>query len=215
MNWGTLLSNLRDDLKDTGSTPRWTDDLLHLYTGDAIRDYSRWFPLRVDREVLAQVGGSYPLPATFVRTVAVESPLERFLEPRIFSQGARYFDQVPALTYYLDGGSLYLLGSPHADGVYLTYHATHGVPANAADTTFALTLPDADIELLRLYVKSKCYEQMRGRQAALDRFKLGSGERTDNPIAPEVDDLMRVYRAKIAERTPGGAIRLYRTGRTK
>lgn len=215
MNWATLLSDLRADLKDTGNTPRWTDDVLYLYVSDAIRDYSRWFPLRVDRAELALTNGAYPLPSNFVRVIAVESPLERFLEQRVAGQGVWFFQRTPALTFYVDGGSLYLVGSPHEDGVFLTYHAMHGIPANAADTAYALTIPDADIELLRLYVKSKCYEQMRGRQAALDRFKLGSGERTDNPIAPEVDDLMKVYRAKIAERIPGGVIRLHRTGRAR
>ena len=74
-----------------------------------------------------------------------------------------------------------------------------------------LDIPDPDLELIRLYVKAKVYEQMRSRTAALDRFKLGSGSRDDNPIAPEVADLMKVYHSKIAERIPGGNIELYRT----
>jgi hypothetical protein len=62
-----------------------------------------------------------------------------------------------------------------------------------------------------LYVKAKVYEQMRSRQASLDRFKLGNGARDDNPLTPEVDDLMKVYHEKIAERIPGGNIELYRS----
>ena len=74
---------------------------------------------------------------------------------------------------------------------------------------FVFEVPDADLELIRLYVKAKVYEQMRSKQAALDRFKLGSGSREDNPIAPEVEDLMKIYHEKIMERIPGGDIELF------
>jgi hypothetical protein len=52
---------------------------------------------------------------------------------------------------------------------------------------------------------------MRGRTAALDRFKQ-TGKRDDNPIIPEVDDLMDEYKEKIAERLGGKTVFLHRTG---
>ncbi len=47
--WAQLLADIRIDLKDTGTTPRWSDAALYLYAKDAIRDYSSYFPLRVTR----------------------------------------------------------------------------------------------------------------------------------------------------------------------
>ncbi len=47
-----------------------------------------------------------------------------------------------------------------------------------------------DEELIRLYVKAKATEQIRTQQSSLDRFKPGNGGRDDNPMNPEVRDLM-------------------------
>ena len=97
--------------------------------------------------------------------------------------------------YFIEGGNLYL-GDPALDEPYLTYSASRAVPTSETDDTFVFEVPDADLELIRLYVKAKVYEQLRSSQASLDRFKLGSGSREDNPIAPEVDDLMKIYHGK-------------------
>ena len=99
--------------------------------------------------------------------------------------------------------------------VYLTYEARHTLPADEDDTTFLLSVPESDEELIRLYVKAKISEQTRTKQATLDRFKQGSGRRDDNPLEPEVGDLMGEYRMKIAERTSGGIILLFRPGRRR
>ena len=74
-------------------------------------------------------------------------------------------------------------------------------------------MPIADIELIRLYVVAKAYAQMRAKQSSLDRFKVGTGKRDDNPVAPEVTSLMDDYREKIAERIAGGYIALERLQR--
>ena len=71
------------------------------------------------------------------------------------------------------------------------------------------------MELIRLYVKASCYEQMRSKQANLDRFKLGTGARDDNPIEPETRNLMVEYQWKITQRVAGGMIKLYRVGRAR
>ena len=81
--------------------------------------------------------------------------------------------------------------------------------------TFELTVPDIDIELIRLFVRGRLFTKMRGKQASLDRFKVGGGKRDDNPISDEVEDLMRDYRDAIATRYRGGAVNLYRLGRVK
>jgi hypothetical protein len=62
-------------------------------------------------------------------------------------------------------------------------------------------------------VKAKVYERIRTKAARLDRYK--DGDREDNPITPEVRNLMRDYDKKIAERYEGGTIMLHRQGRTR
>lgn len=213
MDWGTFLANTRADLKDTGTSPKYADSLIYLYMTDALRDYSRWFPRRVDRASLTLSGDSYPLPSDYIRAIAVESPQDRFLEERRVGGGLRYRAMSPALVYYIDGGSLYLMGDPHADGVFLTYHSTHTAPADENDTSFVLTVPDQDLELIRIFVKAKCLGQTRSRQSSLDRFELSAGDRRDNPLRPEVQTLMDEYHARINERIPGGVVRLVRSGR--
>jgi len=205
--WADLLVSIRVDLQDDEGN-RWDDTILELYATDALRDYSQWFPCRKDRTALTLSNGSYALPTDFVDVFFVECPMDRYLEERRPRSGVRF----PAKSgrpscFYIQGGNLYLDGSPlEGDEVLLTYAAAH---------TFE-TLPPMDEELIRLYVKIKVYERMRTRQAALDRFKSRSdagGSRQDNPLLPEVDSLRRMYEEKIAARVAGGAIMLHRIGR--
>jgi hypothetical protein len=220
--WGTLITDIRADLQDTGDKPRWGDETLYVFAKDAIRDYSTWFPRRIDRSELSlsgsPTGAAFLLPEDFIEDIQVESPLNTLLERRLDRPGVRYRRNY--LYYYIQGGALYLTGLPMdginhtSPGVYLTYFASHPVPASVVDTEFILTIPDSDIELVRLYVKAKVNGQMRQRQAALDRFKP-VGERTDNPLTPEVSNLWHEYYARIAQRIPGGVISLYRAGRLK
>jgi len=210
--WGTLLTDIRADLQDTSTKPRWSDDTLFVFTKDAVRDYSTWFPRRIDRLELVLTEGKYPLPLDYIEDIQVECPLDTFLERRLDRPGVKY--RRSSLYYFVQGGSLYLSGAPLGEGPYLTYLASHPVPADVRDTTFTFTVPDSDIELVRLFVKAKVNGQMRQRQAALDRFKP-VGERTDNPLEPEVDNLWDEYYAKVAQRIRGGVISLYRVGRLK
>jgi hypothetical protein len=206
--WADFLSDIRADLQDTSTTnKRWTDAMLYVYTKDAIRDYSTWFPKRVDKYAMTLTDGVYALPLNFLQEIRVEAPQDTFLVHRREIPGTKLRT---GKYYFIEGGNLYL-GDPALDEPYLTYYASREVPASETDETFVFEIPDADMELVRLYVKAKVYEQMRSRQASLDRFKLGNGSRDDNPLTPEVDDLMKVYHEKIAERIPGGNIELYRS----
>ncbi len=217
-NWAEFLADLRSDLQDTTSaTPRWTDKVLWVYAKDAIRDYSTWFPKRIDRYAMTLTAGTRALPLDFLVDIHVESPKDTYLERRKEIPGTKL---KAGKYYFVEGGNLYL-GSP-SDEVYLTYQASRPVPPDPTvvvdpppEEEFVFEISDADMELIRLYVKAKVYEQMRSRTAALDRFKLGSGKRDDNPLQPEVADLMEIYHQKIAERFPGGNIELYRSGRLK
>jgi hypothetical protein len=222
--WGTLLADIRADLLDTSDKPRWPDTALYTYVKDALRDYSTWFPRRIDRLELAPFEGKYPLPTDFIEDIQVECPIDTLLERRLDRPGVRYrrhpYQTTLVLYYLIQGGALYMTGTPLDDfghpqeTVHLTYLASHQVPANAVDINFVLTVPDSDIELIRLYVKAKVYGQMRSKTATLDRYKP-VGDRQDNPLQPETEDLMGEYYIKIAQRIPGGVISLYRAGRLK
>jgi hypothetical protein len=211
MTWAEFLAEVRESLQDTAATPRWTDEMLYTFAKDAIRDYSVWFPRRIDHYEITAVGSLYPLPSDFVDDITVESPLGTFLEYRQERPGNKYATLTTEPThYYLQGGNLYFNGTPTA--VYLTYNAVHDIPTSADDETFEFTIPDRDIELPRLYIEAKVHTQMRAKTARLDRFAQGSGRRDDNPLLPETNSLMDEYHRKIAMRLAGGAVRLYRFG---
>ena len=211
--WATFLSDVRLDLKDTGATQRFTDGALYLWVKDAIRDYSMHYPRRMDRIELSAADGASPLPADFIQDVEVEYPLNTFLERRQQRPGQSYTQGTTPTYYYTSRGNLYLDSLPPAGPIYLTYDAVHPSPESADDLTFVLTVPVIDEELIRLYVKAKASEQLRTQQASLDRFKLGSGDRQDNPLLPEVNTLMIEYRTKLAERYPGRSIRFWKPKR--
>lgn len=207
--WAQLLSDIRTDLKDTGTSPRWTDETLYLYAKDAIRDYSMTFQLK-KRTTLTAVNGEYALPDDTIQVWTVECPANRFLEKRLERPGFHYDTETTPLHYYIEGSAILLDGTPSTgDPVILTYGALHTVPSSVSAAT-TLTIPVLDEELIRIYVKAKATEQLRTQQASLDRFKLGSGSRDDNPLMPETGNLMEEYRRKMAERIPGGVVKLWR-----
>lgn len=209
--WADLLGDIRVDLQDTSENPKYSDKVLYLFAKDAIRDYSTWFPRRNDHVELAAVNGAYPLPIDFIEDIHVECPADTFLEKRFAQPGTTLRRTNVPTHYFVHGGSLYL-SAPTDKAVYLTYLGTHPVPTSEQDLEFQLTVPDADLELIRLYVKAKTLSQMRSRQAALDRFKP-VGKRDDNPLMPETDDLMAMYHRAVAQRIRGGVILLHRIGR--
>ena len=222
MNWGEMKAALRTDLKDTGTaTPRWSDNDLYVFWMDAVRDYSLWFPYVPNRTQLSGTGaGPYTLPSDFVNVIFVEAPENRFLEERMPRPGVRYLSQSGRPFYwYLLGGNLMLDVVPYdTDAVLLTYSAIHTVPSDVNDDTQNITIPDADLELPRLYVSAKAYGQMRSKQSSLDRFKTrvaAGNTRQDNPLEIEVRSILDEYYAKIAERIPGGTVRLNRPGRIR
>lgn len=215
--WADLLSDIRRDIDDDGATPRYSDDLLYTYAKDAIRDYSTWFPRRLDRVVLSGTEtGPYSLPSDVINVLFVECPEDRYLEQKPARPGARFPKESGRPFYFsIIGGSLYLDGSPlSGNSVLLTYEAIHSIPSAADDNAFALTIPEADEELVRLYVKSKVNERIRGKSARLDQYRE-RGQRDDNPLLPEVDEILDSYYAKIASRFKGGAHMLHRPGRTR
>jgi len=219
--WLTLRTAIRDELKDTTVDKyRWSDDLLFLYVKDALNDYSLWFPDREDRLTLVKHdSGYYTLPDDYVETIYVECPQDRYLEQRRPKPGVRYPSREGSkpFFYHIQGGKLYL-GASSSEDVLLTYNKVHGAPASIDDDAHIFTVPVSDEELIRLFILAKCYGYLRSRQSALDRFKDRSqsgSSRQDNPLNPEVEDLMKEYYRKLYDRVGGGTIQLYRSGRMR
>lgn len=210
-SWARLLADVREDLQDTGTTPRWTDQALYLYLKDAIRDYGKHFPLRFDRVVLVFDTDHYTLPADFKRALLVESPLDRALEQKTALPGQQRNPPSASPYYYWLAGGLYL-DKPTTADVLLTYEAWHPLPASEQDGDFAITVPEEDEELLRLYITAKAQTIMRGRTARLDRFRPGQG-RGDNPMIYEVEDLFLDYRRALAAKKGVENIFLHRKNR--
>lgn len=211
--WADILSETRIELKDTGSNLKYADTLLYIYVKDALRDYSQHFPIKQRLELVA-ASGACTLPADFMNDITVENPEDSFLERRMARPGVRFktTGQTPT-RYHIQDGELHFNSSlPDGASVWLTYEARHPVPSAADDLTFVLTVPEDDEELIRLYMRAKALGQTRSSQSSLDRFKPG-GRRDDNPLRPEVTNLMDEYYAKVAERFGGGVVLLYRPGR--
>jgi len=211
--WGALLADLRTDLKDTGTTPRWSDATLYLFAKDAVRAYSVDLPQIVYRELLTATDGVFTLPAECIGIISVESSegvyLDRF-EPK---PGKKVRLSSAIVSYYTSGGKLYLNTTPtNGDTVMMTYKAVYDLPISEEDDDTIINIPIEDEEIVRLFVKAKISEQMRLGQSSLDRFKPGSGARDDNPLLPEHNELMREYHERIAQRL-GGMIPLNRHGR--
>ena len=211
--WKALLADLRTDLKDTGTTPRWSDATLYLFAKDAVRAYSVDLPNIVFRETLTAADGVFTLPTECIGIISVESSegvyLERF-EPKV---GKRVRLSSAIVSYYTSGGKLYLNTTPtNGDTVMMTYKAVYDLPISEEDDDTIINIPIEDEEIVRLFVKAKISEQMRLGQSSLDRFKPGSGARDDNPLLPEHNELMREYHERIAQRL-GGMIPLNRHGR--
>ena len=115
--WSGFLAELRIDIQDTSATPRWSDKLLWVYTRDAIRDYSTWFPRRIDRVTIAKLNGAFTLPSDFIQEIFVESPSDTFLKKRFEQPGTRLRSSTTLYTIqggkiYTEAGSEYLLDLP-------------------------------------------------------------------------------------------------------
>jgi hypothetical protein len=228
MNWADFLAEIREEINDTGSTKRYSDGTLWRYTRDAILDYSSWFPMRVDGVVLTPdpiSAKKCALPADFIDEVSVECPEGTFLERRQSQPGVRYVQSSTLMFYTKDAGAIYLNADPGDNDVVLAYYATHTIPPKPVEPTdpptppeegeeeWEFTVPDVDLELIRMYVVGRVLTYIRTQQSRLDRFKVSSGARDDNPVEPETTDYMLDYDKGIAERRSGGGVRLYKPSR--
>ena len=215
--WATFLSELRTELVDpvpaTGS-PRYSDDLLFIYTRDGIRDYSQFFPRSIHQEQLEaaiNVARAYVLPMDLLGIEDVQCPLDTHMELSTERPGSQVSISKRLLFYYIVGNYLYLNYDPkEGDGVFLSYYALHPVPDSKDDCDFEITISNADIELIKLFVQAKVQIKVRNDQSRLDRFKVTAGSREDNPMIIEADDYMDRYHEGIVRRMRGGRIQLYR-----
>ena len=213
MNWGEFLTELRGELNDSGSTQKFGDDLLYVFLRDGIVALSEWLPLDIGRLTLTAEETDpkkFKLPTDFIEEYLVECPLDNALTFRYVRPGVRRSPSARPLFYWTNAGYLLLDADPGDNAVLLSYYGVHGIPASADEKDFDLTTPLRDIELLKLCILGRAYQRERSRQSMLDRFKLGSGDRQDNPVTPEVNEYLQQYEEKLAERIGGKAVFLSR-----
>ena len=219
MNWGDLLTELRVDIDDTSATPKFSDKLLFTYLRDAVSDYSQFLPLVFEDAQLTQDTDNpkkFALPADFIEDISVSCPAGRYLEPRRGRLGTKVAQSATPLFYHTDSNSLlYLDADPGEDAVLLSYKALHPLPTSESDVTFKFTIPDANMELIKLYMVAKVNAKIRNVQARLDRFKLTAGSRSDNPMSEEVEDFFEEYHKKLRERIQSAPVILYRVRKYK
>jgi hypothetical protein len=179
---------------------------------------SEWLPLDFSRvELTASVDNpqQFALPDDFLEEYLVEVPADNALSLKVARPGVRRTPSSRPLFYWTNGTNLYLDADPGDDAVLLSYYGVHGLPADADDTSFELTVPMRDIELLQLYILGRVFQRDRSRQSQLDRFKLGSSDRQDNPLTPETNHFLIQYHEKLQDRVGGKTVFLNRERRRK
>jgi hypothetical protein len=227
--WAQFLSEIRAELDDTGTTPRYSDALLLIYAKDAVRDYSQYFPLHVVDEELETVDGEtrqFSLPTDMMAIDDVQCPEGSRLQERTERPGALRTSTTKPMFYWIDGSSLVLNADPgEGEAVLLSYFALHPLPFATEEVdgggvvpeeepeVYTFTIPEGDMELIKNYVLGKVQMRVRNNQSRLDRFKVTSGARDDNPMIVEVEDYMDRYLKGIALRLRGGVVQLYRPRR--
>lgn len=220
MRWDELLLEIRTNLEDASETPKWSNQDLYVWTREAVADYSQFLPLVREEVALVQSETNpkmFALPADFLAELAVSCPDNNFLEPRRSRPGARVVPGRRPLFYRVDAQSLalYVDADPGTNPVAISYAAVHPLPANKDDLAFVFTIPTANMELIKLYVEGKVNAKIKNAQARLDRFKIGAGARTDNPMINEVEDFFATYREKLEQRIPSRSLTLYKPRRYK
>lgn len=191
----------------------------------ACADYSLYNPLIQVARIKFEESDSEPLPSDYVAIRSVEAPQGRFLQEAIHRQGRRYqtIGLLPVrigerpTTFWAGQGRLFL-NKAITETVILTYDALHQSPANFEDDAFELTIPPSDERAITLFIRAQFAGQVRAKTANLDRFKDKSeagNTRLDNPMIPEHETLMREYYRILYEKySPGGAVPLYRPGKS-
>lgn len=219
LTWGDLLSNLRLDMGEKADSPRLSEEQAFIYLEFALRDYSGWNPLTRTALLDLDEEGRAPLPDDCLRVVEVRDPVSKHAiqsawgvqnPPRLWVPS-----RPPDIRWWQEGNTICLsTWSDLPSGISVLYDAQHPAPSSADDLDFQFTFPDIDEEAILLYIRGKFMSTQRGKTAQLDRYKSrmqAGNTRVDNPIAPEVDDLMQSYLAKMIERYGApGAVLLHR-----
>jgi hypothetical protein len=235
--WAQFLLEIREELGDTSATPRYSDKLLYYYLKDGIRDYSQYFPLDIVEATIEHTDESvraFALPSTLLDIHDVQCPLDTHLQKRFERPGLMTVVKNKLLFYWIDGQEFILNCDPEdGDTLLLSYFAVHTIPPESVldpvlvpdpeaeppveapeeEEPYLFSVPDGDMELIKNYVIGKIQVKTRTAQSRLDRFKVTSGARDDNPMIIEAVDYMDRYNNAIATRIRGGTIQLFRPKR--
>lgn len=218
LQWGQFRDNIRMDTRDTGATPRLSDELAFLYLCYAVQEYSYWNPRHADVLVTLDNTKSFAVPEDFIGEISLEVPLGRYLNHLQPTDGNRYVslagypiaEGIYPKAYHVDMGKVFL-SQPFTGQARLTYRATHLLPANKDDIHFEFGFPAEDERILNLGIRGYNVEAIRSKQANLDRFAADPGNRKNNPMAAESGLLLQEFRTQLQLKySPRGSITLSR-----
>jgi len=224
MTWAELYAELKSSL---GTDTQWGESELMMYSNQAIRIYSRYFP-QDDSSSLATDGSTqaWTLPSDIVRaTKKGVKRLEfdeagggdpRFLEEIQIKPGTQFYDvssQYP-LMWHVEEGQLKLTSAPDADDVLTLYYFKKHT--EMADSTTVVSVPDADLELIHLYVASRATARLAISTGRRDRFKMrqiDAGNPEQNPLTPLHKVMVKEFWDALYQRLPTGNVDFHRRGR--
>lgn len=172
--WSELRSEIRYQLKDSGSTPKWADGELLVYVNYALRDYSRYFPVEGAADVALSTDGSATINSDWT-ILAVEYPDNSFLDELVVKPGTKLWSSTTG--YYMLEGKMWVVHSDDPSTVRVHYTTVRDTVSADSDT---VNVPAEDEELIALYVLAKCTERVGEQSANLDRWR--EGRRDDNPL---------------------------------
>lgn len=198
----TTLADLRGRLRvllndNTAGGYLWSDMMLNLVLGDAVRSYSRSCPLERTASITTIAGkDEYDLPSDCVKVMRVECEAYGHMP---LQEGGDAFGE----GYGLYGGKLMLLPGGLETGlmVLVRYLSLHSIPVLDQDV---LTVPAGDEDLVLAFAAARAIESLVVDEAKRERFEARYGQ--NSSVAAEF--YRRRYETGVRER-----VRVVRAGR--
>ena len=164
----------RRRLGDLTTPYKWSDEQINQFINDAIADYSMHFP-RVQTQTISCSDDTreYNLSTYFLDVLSVEYPTGE--DPPVYLKYREKLhpDFCNVNGYYSieqekgedDADVIYISEKPtEGDSIWLTFNAYHAYFDD--DDTDELTVPEEHLELLILYVRWACFQELATSESA-------------------------------------------------
>lgn len=191
-----LLAGLRIRLNDTAKK-RWNDEELNVYLVDAARDYSKYFPRKVEHQFTTDgTDNRYDVPEDLIDdqvhkiTVVDENAdvQETIPHKQIKNRGSSHFYEV--IDQELVFGWIPATGLD----MVVRYNATHTMPDSGQSS-----IPFEDEDLIYTYCMATAWQRIGGNDAGLSRWTEDQ-KRDDSPLIPHYVSLWSKYNRLIEQK---------------